>query len=100
MDVSMKGLRLEAVELGDVAARDLEPVVRARVLEISGDHVLGMWPRRSLMGVVGGPHHPIHPDEMAIGHPDVVVNIGAVHLALKVLAGLQLDLEPGGVTSP
>src|SRR5256884_10015667 len=33
-------LQREAVEPGDVAARDLEPVVRARVLEVSPDHVL------------------------------------------------------------
>ena len=49
------------------------------------------------MGVVGRPHDPVHADEVSVGHPDVVVDVGAVHLALEVLAGLQAQLEPGRV---
>src|SRR6266849_800131 len=89
----------EAVELGGVAARDLEPVFRAGVLEVARDDLLRARPRRRLVRIVGGPHELVDSDEVAVGDPDVVVDIGAVHLALEVFAGLQAQLEAGRVAT-
>src|SRR5213593_2513924 len=89
----------EAVELGDVAARDPEPVVRAGVLEVARDDNLRVGPRRGLVRIVGGPHELVDADEVAVGDPDVVVDVGAIHLALEVLAGLPGELEAGRVAT-
>src|SRR5262245_15962050 len=87
------GSEREAVELGDVAARDPEAIVRAGLLEVAGDDLLRMGPRRSLVRVVRGPHQLVDADKVAVGHADVVVDVGAVHLAPEVLAGLEPELE-------
>src|SRR5258705_4872945 len=90
--VSPPRSELEAVELGRVAARDLELVLGARVFEVAHHDVLRVWPGRSLMRIVGGPHELVHANKMTIGHADVVVDVGAMHLALEVLPRLQAQL--------
>src|SRR3984893_18125284 len=64
---------VEPVEPGGVGARDLELVLGGRILEVARDDLLGMGPGRSLVRVVGRPHHLIDADEVAAGdaHKDV-----------------------------
>src|SRR5215472_11397423 len=89
-------LGVEAVEPGGVAAGDLELVLGASILEVACDDLLRMRPGRGLVRVVGRPHQLVDADEMAAGDTDKVVDIGGPHLALKVLARLQLVGKTGG----
>src|SRR5437016_7193019 len=87
---------VEAVEPGGVGAGDLELVFGAGILEVARDDLLRVRPGRSLVRVVGRPHHLVDTDEMAAGDADEVVDVGGPHLALKVLARFQLIGEAGG----
>jgi hypothetical protein len=49
-----------------------------------------------LVRIVGRPHHPVDPDEVAVGDADEVIDVGGPHLAPEILAGLQLVGETGG----
>src|SRR5437879_9055672 len=59
----------EAVELGDVGARDLEPVLGGGILEVARDDLLRVRPRRALVRIVGGPHELVDTDEVEVGEP-------------------------------
>jgi len=87
---------VETVEPGGVGAGDLELVLGAGILEVARDDLLRMRPGRSLVRVVGRLHHLVDTDEMAAGDADKVVDVGRPHLALEVLARLQLIGEAGG----
>src|ERR1051325_3196350 len=89
-------LHVEAVELGDVAAGDLEHLLGARILEVARDDLLRMRPGRGLVRVIRGPHHPIDTDKPAALYPDIIVDVCRPHLPPEILARLQLHREAGG----
>src|SRR5260370_41936107 len=88
-------LRVEAVAPGDVAAGDLEDVLGRRVLEVAGDDLLRLRPRRGLVRVVRRPHHPVDADELAALHPDMIKDVGGPHLPREILARLQFYPQAG-----
>src|SRR5882672_3059001 len=84
--------QVKAVELSDVLSDDLALLYLADVLEVAFDNVARMWPGRGGVGVVGRPHHVVHPDPVPAGNPEGVIDERAVHLASEVFAGLQGQL--------
>src|SRR5260370_31714812 len=88
-------LRVEAVAPGDVAAGDLEDVLGRRVLEVAGDDLLRLGPRRGMVRGVRRPHHAVDADELAALHPDVIKDVGGPHLPREILARLQFYPQAG-----
>src|SRR5271154_4230129 len=61
-DAIRQASHCEPVKPRDIAAGDLEPVFRARVLEVALDDLLRVRPGRRLMRVVARPHHAVDAD--------------------------------------
>src|SRR5438093_3344738 len=73
--------QVKAVEFGGVLSDNLPLLCLADVLKVAFYNIARMRPGRGGVGVVGGPHHVVHPNPMPADDPEGVIDEGAVHLA-------------------
>src|SRR5207245_10929710 len=68
----------EAVELGDVGARDLEPVIGGGILEVALDDLLRVWARGGVVRIVGVRSVLVYKDGVAFGETALGVGVGSL----------------------
>src|SRR6267378_1470038 len=81
----------KSVESSRVLANDLPALFLRDPFEATLDDLARMRPGRHRVGIVGGPHDVLDPDELAARHSDPIVDEGRKDLASEVLRGRELQ---------
>src|SRR6266850_7627582 len=81
----------KAIEPGRVLPHDLPLFVLRNPFEIPLDDLARTRPGRDGMGIVGGPHDVLHPDELPAGYPDPIIDERREDLAPEVFTRRELQ---------
>src|SRR6267142_2480292 len=75
-----------------VLSNDLPPFFLRDPFEVTLDDLARVRPGRHRVGIIGGPHDVLDPDELAVRHTDPIVDEGRKDLASEVFRGRKLQL--------